>query len=448
MSKTISKTASRPPAPPSGSFDFAKTLSAYEGDNFRVPAVPVRPRGSLIAAIDVGSTKICCFIARVEAQPRILGIGHQIARGVRSGSIVDLDAAGHSIRAAVHAAEEMAGETIGRAIVNLSGGDAASRIVKAEIGVGHHEITDADMRHVLERGYATREAPDRQVIHSIPVGFSIDDSRGILDPRGMTGERLGVNMHIVTASRASVRNHTAVIGRSHLEAELLVVSPYAAGLACLVEDEMDLGVTVIDMGGGTTTIGVFFGGNLIYADAVPVGGTHVTNDIARGLSTPLSHAERLKALFGSAISSTLDEREMIAVPQIGEEDEGHVNHVPKSMLVSIIAPRLEETLELVRSRLEASGCDKLAGRLVVLTGGACQLHGARELAGLILDKQVRIGRPARINGMAESTHGPAFSTATGLLLFALSERAESPRPTRVASGGIFGRVGQWLRENL
>jgi cell division protein FtsA len=250
------------------------------------------------------------------------------------------------------------------------------------------------------------------------------------------------------AVSTSVRNHTTALGRSHLEAEALVASPYAAGLACLVEDEKDLGVTVIDMGGGTTSIGVFFGGNLIFADAVPVGGMHVTNDIARGLSTPVAHAERLKALFGSAVASTLDEREMIAVPQIGEEDDGHVTHVPKSLLVSIIAPRLEETLELVRNRLDASGSDPLAGRRVVLTGGACQLHGARELAGLILDKQVRIGRPMRVKGLAEATHGPAFSSAVGLLHFAVSERAESPRPPRIARSGIFGRVGQWMRENL
>jgi cell division protein FtsA len=408
--------------------------------------MPFRPRGSMIAAIDIGTTKICCFIARVEDRPRILGIGHQLARGVRSGAIVDLEAVGHSIRAAVHAAEEMAGETIDRAVINLTGGNIGSRIVKAEIDVGRREITDADMRHVLERGYATREAPDRQVIHSIPVGFSIDNSRGILDPRGMIGERFGVNMHVVTATAASVRNHSTAIARSHLDIEALVVSPYAAGLACLVEDEMDLGVTVIDMGGGTTSIGVFFGGNLIFSDTVPVGGSHVTSDIARGMSTPLADAERMKALFGSAISSTLDEREMIAVPQIGEDDDGHVNHVPKSYLVRIIAPRIEETFEMVRSRLEASGSDKIAGRRVVLTGGACQLHGVRELAGHILDKQVRIGRPGQISGLAEATHGPAFSAAAGLLLFALSERAESPRPAQIAPHGIFGRVGQWMRE--
>ena len=433
-------------APPENA---AAAGAAPNGRAPRPRQTPLRPRGSLIAGVDIGTSKICCFIGRVEPrEPRILGIGHQLSRGVRGGTIIDLDAASESVGNAVHAAEEMAGETIERVVVNLSGGFAASRIVKAEIDIGGREITDADMRRVLDRGYLMRDADDRQVIHSIPVGFSIDDSRGIRDPRGMIGERLGVNMHIVTGAVGNVRNHTSAIGRSHLEVDALVVSPYASGLACLVDDEMDLGVTVIDMGGGTTTIAVFFDGNLIFADAVPVGGSHVTNDIARGLSTPVAHAERMKALFGSAISSTLDERETLAVPQIGEEDEGHVNHVPKSLLVSVIAPRIEETFELVRNRLEASGFDKVAGRRVVLTGGACQLHGVRELAGLILDKQVRIGRPMRIAGLAESTHGPAFSTAAGLLHFALFERAEVPQVRRAAPRGILGRMSHWLRENF
>ena len=418
--------------------------------NSRRPAI--RPRGSLIAAVDIGTTKVCCFIARIsDDNPRVLGIGHQISRGVRNGTIVDLEAAGTSVVNAVHAAEQMAGETIQQVVTNLSGGFFASRLVKAEISVAGREITDAEVQRVLEQGHLIREPSDRHVIHSVPVGFSIDDSRGIRDPRGMFGDRLGVNMHVVTANAASVRSHVSAIGRSHLELDALVVSPYAAGLSCLVEDEIALGVTVIDMGGGTTTIGVFFDGNLIYADYVPVGGCHVTNDIARGLSTPVAHAERMKTLFGSAISSSTDEREMIAVPQVGEEDEGHVNHVPKSLLVGIIAPRIEETFELVRNRLEASGFDKMAGRRVVLTGGACQLHGAREFAALILDKQVRIGRPQQVTGLAESTGGPAFSTTVGLLHFALSEHAEVPRnarsPARTANG-LFGRLGHWLRENF
>jgi cell division protein FtsA len=177
----------------------------------------------------------------------------------------------------------------------------------------------------------------------------------------------------------------------------------------------------------------------------------VTNDIARGLSTPIAHAERMKTLYGSAIASSADEREMITVPLVGEEDEGHANHVPKSLLVGIIAPRLEETFELVRDRLEASGFDKITGRRVVLTGGASQLPGTRELAGLILDKQVRVGRPSRIEGLAEATQGPAFATAAGLIHFALSERAEIPRRGRALTeqpNGLMGRIGHWVREYL
>jgi cell division protein FtsA len=420
--------------------------------NSRPRRPPIRPRGSLLAALDIGTTKVCCFIARVDGdQPRVTGIGHQLARGVRNGKIVDLEAAGASIGGAVHAAEEMAGDQISRVVASLTGGFSASRIVKAEIGIAGREVGDGEMQRVLDQGYAMRGPGDRHVIHSIPVGFSIDDSRGIRDPRGMFGERLGVNMNIVNASAAAVRNLSAAIGRGHLEIEALVASPYAAGLAALVGDELDLGVTVIDMGGGTTTIGVFFDENLIFADSVPVGGGHVTNDIARGLSTSVAHAERMKTLFGSAISSSTDERETIAVPPLGEEEDGHVTHVPKSMLVSIIAPRIEETFELVRDRLEASGFDKLAGRRVVLTGGASQLHGVRELAGLILDKQIRIGRPLRVAGLAEATAGPAFATAAGLLHFALSERAEVSRPRRHPARpppGFFGRFGQWLRENF
>jgi cell division protein FtsA len=418
----------------------------------RPPRPHQRPRGSLVAALDIGTTKVCCFIARVQPEkPQVIGIGHQVSRGLRNGMIVDLEAAGTSIVNAVHAAEEMAKETIEQVVTNLSGGFAASRIIKAEIGIAGREVGQAELQRVLDQGYLLREPGDRQIIHSVPVGFSIDDSRGIRDPRGMYGERLGVNMNVVTAGAHGVRNHTAAIGRSHLDVEALVVSPYAAGLSCLVEDEISLGVTVIDMGGGTTTIGVFFDGNLIFADSVPVGGCHVTNDIARGLSTPVAHAERMKTLFGTAISASTDEREMISVPQIGEEEEGHVNHIPKSLLVGIIAPRIEETFELVRNRLEASGFDKVAGRRVVLTGGACQLHGAREFAGLILDKQVRIGRPLRVAGLAEATGGPAFSATAGLLQFALSERAEVPHAGRAPAGpssGIFGRLGHWLRENI
>jgi len=267
----------------------------------------------------------------------------------------------------------------------------------------------------------------------------------------MYGERLGVDMHVVTAAAGPVRNLSTCVGRCHLDIRALVVSPYAAGLASLVDDEMDLGVCVVDMGGGTTTLSVFFDGNVVYTDSIPIGGQHVTSDIARGLSTPIAHAERMKTLYGNCAPSPADEREQITVPQVGEEDQAQANTIPKSILVGIIQPRLEETFELVRSRLENSGFDKIAGRRIVLTGGASQLTGVRELAQLVLDKQVRMGRPIRTSGLAESTGGPAFAVAAGLIAYAQRIDSEAVRPSRTqadASHGLIGRLGSWLKENF
>jgi cell division protein FtsA len=267
----------------------------------------------------------------------------------------------------------------------------------------------------------------------------------------MFGDRLGVDMHVVTAAAGAVRNLTNCVSRCHLEIKALVVSPYASGLATLVEDEMDLGVTVIDMGASTTSIAVFFDGHVVYTDSISIGGAHVTNDIARGLSTPLVHAERMKTLYGNCLATPADEREIIQVPQVGEEEAGITNPIPRSILIGIVQPRIEETFELVRSRLEASGFDKIAGRRVVLTGGASQLGGVRELAALVLDKQVRMGRPIRIHGLADSTNGPAFATAAGLLNYALQAEPETLKTSRSQqdpNAGFIGRLGSWLKENF
>jgi cell division protein FtsA len=413
-------------------------------------------KGGIAAALDVGSSKVCCFIARVEgaAVPRVIGIGQQASRGIKGGAIVDLEQAEISVLNAVHAAEQMAGETIDRVVVNLSGGYPASSSVGVEVSLNGHEVGEADLRRALAYGHQTqlqRQDDDhgRQMIHSIPTGYSIDGNRGIRDPRGMFGDQLGVHMHIITASAGAVRNVSTCIQRCHLEPAAFVVSPYASGLASLVDDELELGATVIDMGGGTTTIAVFYEHNVIFTDVIPVGGQHVTSDIARGLSTPLVHAERMKTLYGHVIAAPTDERELIDVPQVGEDDSSESQQIPRSLLVGIIQPRVEETLELVRSRLELSGFDKVAGRRVVLTGGACQLPGTRELASTVLDKQVRIGRPTHVSGLAEATAGPAYAACAGLLNYAVTAEVAvpgEPAPAEREAGGLVGRLGHWLRE--
>ena len=417
-----------------------------------------RTRSGLVAALDVGCNKVCCFIAQAEAHgaPRVIGIGQQASRGIKGGTVVDMGAVEATILNAVHAAEQMAGQTIDRVVVSLSGGRPASASIGIEVDLNGHEVGDADLRRVFEHGHHAHGAnghaePSRQTIHSIPTGYRIDGNRGIRDPRGMFGDQLGVNIHFVTAATNAVRSLTTCVRRSHLDVASYVVAPYAAGLSALTEDELELGATVVDMGGGTTSIAVFYEGSVIYTDVVTVGGMHVTNDIARGLSTGVAHAERLKTLYGHAMTTGADEREMIDVPQVGEDDDRGGRQVPRSLLVGIIQPRLEETFELVRSHLEASGFDKIAGRRVVLTGGASQLPGMRELAGLILDKQVRIGRPGHIKGLAESTAGPAYATCAGLLIYAATEeRATVPKAPgdSVLPNGLIGRVGHWIREHF
>jgi len=337
-------------------------------------------------------------------------------------------------------------------VVNLTSGTLMSHMVAVDVSIAGHEVRDQDLHRVLHHGRAQAAVTDRQVVHAIPVGYSIDGSRGIRDPRGMFGERLGVNMHMVTASTGPIQNLALCVERSHLKIAAIVISPYASGLACLVEDEIDLGVTCIDMGGGTTSIAVFFDGHLLYTDVIPVGGVHVTNDIARGLSTPLAHAERMKTLYGSALAGPADDREMISVPQIGEEDDDASMQIPRSMLSGIIQPRLEETLELVRDRLSQSGIENAAGRRVVLTGGASQMNGIRELAARILERQIRLGRPIRTAGLADSTGGPAFSTCAGLLHYSVNAPVEPTsldiEPEAPRERGQFARIGRWLKDNF
>ncbi|MGH7155727.1 MAG: cell division protein FtsA, partial [Acetobacteraceae bacterium] len=245
------------------------------------------------------------------------------------------------------------------------------------------------------------------------------------------------------------RSLGACIARCDLDITELVSAPMAAGLSALVEDERELGATVIDMGGGTTGMAVFAEGQLLHTAQLPVGGGHVTNDLARLLSTPVAHAERLKALYGNVQSSPDDEREMLPVPLVGEE-EHQIAKVPRSMVVSIIRPRLEETFEMVKDRLESCGLSRVAGNRVVLTGGACQLAGVRELAARMLGKQVRLGRPSAVRGLPDAAAGPAFATAAGLLAWAAGDGRTihdiDLEPGQPA--GLFRRIVNFLKERV
>ncbi len=418
-------------------------------------------KGSLIAALDIGSSKIACFIARVKddaGNVDVIGIGHQASKGIKSGTVVDLDAAEQAIRQAVDAAENMAAEVmrgypLREVVVNVPALHTHSHLMRVDVQIMGEAVTNNDIRRALAKAQdqAVREAgaTDIELIHTIPVAYRIDGHEGIKEPRGLYGQSLEVDVHLVTGQMGALRNMASCIRRSHLDITALTSSPYAAALSSVVDDELDLGCTVIDMGGGTTSIAVFQGRELIFTDAIPVGGHHVTSDIAKGLTTSLTAAERLKTLYGSAIATMTDDKDLLDVPPLGEDDHIAPNHVPRSYLVSIIQPRLEETFEMVRARLHDNGIAGVAGRRVILTGGASQIAGLRELSQLVLDKQVRLGRPVRIDGLPDAVSGPAFSVAAGLLTYVTERTHEMPGDilSNVESGNVWQRVKMWLREN-
>lgn len=406
-----------------------------------------------IAVLDVGSSKVSCFIARLEADGSIhvTGIGHQLSKGIRSGQVVDTVEAETSILSAVHTAEQMSGETIENVVVSLAGAGISSRHITVELAVAGEGVTERDLADVQEEGLTSLANEGVEVLHCFPISYTLDDVKNIRDPRGMLGEKLGAELHAIVAPSMLIRNMTQCLGRCHLNVAEFIASAYVSGLASLEPDEMELGVTFVDMGGGTTNLAVFAGGKCLYADCIPIGGSHVTSDLARGLSSSLSHAERLKTLHGSAVPIASDDQAMVDVPQLGEEDSDGNNLMPRSMLVGIIRPRLEEVFEIIRSKVEVAGLDAVAGRRAVLTGGASQLIGVRELATRVLGKQVRLSKPRVLSGLADAVSGPAFSTSIGMLEYA--RRRSLERQSVLSSRNAImpvslSRLARWFRENF
>jgi cell division protein FtsA len=427
---------------------------------------PLSPRRSaLVAVLDVGTSKIACLIARLKPQPpkdvlrrrthtiEVLGFGHTLARGMKAGVVVDLADAEEAMRQAVDLAERSAKMQLESVVVSMSAGKPASELISASVNVTSPTVTDGDIARVLSAGSQYSVRAGRAILHSLPIGYTLDDSTGIRDPRGMVGRRFGIYMHVMTVDVSVARNLMLAIERCHLNVEGMVASPYAAGLSALADDEADLGAALIDIGAGTTTIAAFSGGRFVHGSGFALGGQHVTMDIARCLKARISDAERIKNLYGSVIAGTSDERDMITIPPVDDDDDGAPQFVSRAQLVRIIKPRIEEILEIVRDRLSASPFANEPRGQVILTGGAAQLAGLSELASQMLGRPARIGRPLGIAGLPEEARGPAFAVATGLLVYPQAAHVEhfEPRRTRQAAtgtGGYFTRVGRWLRESF
>ncbi len=416
------------------------------------------PQPEIFAILDIGSSKVVCLIGHREpgADIRILGAGFHASAGLKAGAVVDMEAAEYTIRHVVEKAERAAGFAIQSVIVNVSTRSLASRQINVESAFSSAEIVDKNLRRVVEAAMVEFAEPDQAILHALPLNWTLDGERGIRDPRGMYGSKLGVHMHFVTANIGVLRNLSHCIERCHLRIEGMVASPYAAGEAVLVDDEIDLGVTVIDMGAGITTAAVFRDRTLAFVDAVGVGGKNVTSDIARGLTTPWEAAERIKAIYGSAMESPSDDRQMVPCPPMGAKDELHQE--PLSSLTAIVRSRLEETFEILRDRFNAAGMGEFAGRRIVLTGGAAQLTGAVPLAEQIFGKRVRIGEAHGLLGLPKAMAGPDFAVAGGLMKHVFQDKTEAisgppdlsgrrVRQRRYAGGGVV-RSLKWFKENF
>ncbi len=421
-------------------------------------------RQRIVTALDIGTSKICCLIAKASPTPdwledksdamqfEVLGFDHTRAEGLKAGMIAHLDSAEACIRSAVDTAERMAGVTVEEVHVSVTCGRLKSETFSASVALPSGSVREDDLRRLLSGGrqYAGREK--RSVLHALPVSYRLDDNDGISEPQGMCGERLAVDLHAVTADEVAMRNVMLCVERCHLGVASLIAAPYASALAAVTPDEANLGVACIDFGAGTTTLSVLADGQFIHTDAIALGGNVITTDIARTLATPLDYAERLKTLHGSAFATLSDEREIITYPAVAGTSQPSLNEITKAQLASIIRPRVEATLDLLRQRLAASGAAAEVTQHLVLTGGGSQLTGLSELTANMFGRPVRLGRARPLRGMPAAAASPDFSAGVGLLhAWARGDDRHSigteQRFLRTGTG-YFAKVGEWIRDNF
>ena len=434
----------------------------------KVDQVGSSPRAPAVAALDLGQSKVACFIMkpegvrRADSTIRVAGAGHVQSRGVRGGVIVNMEDAADAIARAVERAERAAGTTISGVVVTSAIGQMASHRVSASVSLGGHPISDPDLARAISAALSKISLPNRRPIHVLPVAWSVDGARGVHDPRHLQGRTLGLDLLVISMAEGAFGALSNCLERAHLDLQGVAAAPLVTSLAALEEDEMELGALCIDMGAGTTSAAVWGGRSLLHIESLSVGGDHVTADIARGMTTSRAGAERLKTLHGSAMASNNEDREMVEAPPRGEDSSSGPVVWPRAMLKTIIAPRVEETLELMRDRLRAAGMRIDPGMGIVLTGGASQLNGVRELAERVFDHpSVRLGRPQRAPHLAEAAAGPAFCSAAGVLLRAaygpreavsvhklMTRHITAADAPRVHRGGALSRAAGWLRENF
>lgn len=406
-------------------------------------------RPNLVAGLDIGSTKTCAVIAEVMAEPgrgtviKILGVGQARTGGMRREVVTDIEGTTESVRAAMKEAELMAGVTLDRVFTGVAGEYIHARTSTGVVAVGGEEIRVDDVKRVHEVARAVVVPADREVLHVLPQEYIVDHQTGIRDPIGMAGTRLEAEVYIITSSLAATQNLRKAVSRAGYRIEATVHEPLATSFAVLTEDEKDVGVALVDLGGATTELAIFRDGKMRHLASIPWGGGTVTNDLAKGLSITYTEAEKAKERHGVAFAQLVDPRETVELPGPGP---GAKRQVARELIAHIIEQRLDEILGLVAREIESAGESGKLGAGAVLTGGGAGLAGAVEVAQHSFGMPVRVGVPGeRLGGLADSVRRPQFATATGLVLFGANMVEGAPAGFAFGHNAV-GKVVTWLKE--
>jgi cell division protein FtsA len=407
----------------------------------------------LLAALDIGSSKVCAMIASLDEENNItvLGTGQRESRGVKRGFVTDMGLSEFAVREAVELAERMAGQTVDDVWAGYGAGGLVSDIANVEVELGGHAVEQADIAQLLDAGRTAIDRNGQVVLHAHPALFTIDRAHGVQQPIGLHANRLGVDIHVIAADPAPLRNIDTVIRSAHLGVKAIIASPIAAGLACLSEEERDLGVALVELGAEVTNVSVHFGGMLVGLRSIPLGARDITNDIAAAFAVQRRDAERLKCFYGSAMTSPRDNHEIIEAQQIGAEPGQEPARITRAQLMMVIRQRIEELTGEIAAGLKDLGFTGPVGRQVVLTGGGAELKNIADYMQGVLGRAVRVGRPRTLPGLPDAHSGPAFSTLVGLTLLAASRPADlrdigiTRTTQRSASSGMFQRLMNAMR---
>ncbi|MFL5261485.1 MAG: cell division protein FtsA [Anaeromyxobacteraceae bacterium] len=403
-----------------------------------------------MVGLDIGTHKVCAIVAEMTDEGRldIIGIGQTESKGLRKGVVINLEATVDSIKRVVEEAELMAGVTIGSAYVGLAGTHIRGFNSRGVIAVSgkNRVIEREDVRRALEAAKAVSIPVDREILHVLPQEFVVDDQDGIKEPVGMSGVRLEAKALIVTGAVSSAQNIIRCAQRTGLNVADIVLQPLASSLAVLSEDEKELGVCLVDVGGGTTDIAIFSNGSIVHTAVLALGGNHLTNDVAVGLRTPTHEAERIKKTYGCAMASMVDRGETIEVPSVGG---GQARVLSRQILAEIVEPRVEEIFMLVQHEIQKCGMEELLASGVVITGGSTLLHGMPEMAAEVLGMPVRRGMPKGVGGLIDVVKGPQFATAVGLVMYGARQAQASPH-FKIRDENVYrkvrNRMQKWLGE--